>query len=465
MINLLRPFYGMPMKNKISVLFFLLIAFSATAQNKKWTLQECVEYAFKNNISVRQSELDLKTTEVTKSDAVGNFLPSASLSAGHSWNIGLTQNLSGILQQQTTQFTTAGLSTQVDIYKGLQNQMQLRRAKMAIIAGQYQLQKMKDDIGLNVANAFLDILFNKENLKVQQQQLQIDTEQAARAKQLLEGGQIPRGDLMDIEATVSTDRQRVVQAENTLLISKLSLAQLLQLDDFATFDIADEEYNMEDSEVFLQTPEAIYEKAKTLRTEIKLAQANLDVAEQDVKIARSAYQPSLIGFYSLNTRATYNDYTTFNDAGELITQSPPPFWTQFWDNKGHSFGLQLNIPILNGFATRNNVQRSKLTLERSKLAFEQQQLDLERTIYTAYTDAQGALKAYEAAVSAANARAESLNYATERYGVGLINVFDLNQAQVLSVNAQSEVLRSKYEFIFRVKILEFYFGLPIFQKQ
>ncbi|MES2485631.1 MAG: TolC family protein, partial [Bacteroidota bacterium] len=352
------------MKNKISILFFLVIAFSANAQVKKWTLRECVEYALKNNISVRQSELDLKTTEVTKSDAVGNFLPSASLSAGHSWNIGLTQNLSGILQQQTTQFTTAGLSTQVDIYKGLQNQMQLRRAKMAIIAGQYQLQKMKDDIGLNVANAFLDILFNKENLKVQQQQLQIDTEQAARAKQLLEGGQIPRGDLMDIEATVSTDRQRVVQAENTLLISKLSLAQLLQLDDFATFDIADEEYNMEDSEVFLQTPEAIYEKAKTLRTEIKLAQANLDVAEQDVKIARSAYQPSLIGFYSLNTRATYNDYTTFNDSGELITQSPPPFWTQFWDNKGHSFGLQLSIPVLNGFATRNNVERSKITLER-----------------------------------------------------------------------------------------------------
>jgi len=453
------------MKNKITIVLFCLLAVSSIAQEKKWTLQECVEYAFKNNISVRQSELDLKTTEVTKSDAIGNFLPSANLSAGHSWNIGLTQNLSGILQQQTTQFTTAGLSTQVDIYRGMQNQLQLRRAKMAIIAGQYQLQKMKDDVGLNVANAFLDILFNKENLKVQQQQLQIDQQQAERAKQLLEGGQIPRGDLMDIEATVSTDRQRVVQAENTLLISKLSLAQLLQLDDFATFDIADEEYNMEDSEVFMQTPAAIFEKARSLRTEIKLAQANLDVAQQDVKIAKAAYQPSLTGFYSLNTRITYADYTTFDEQGQLISFSPPPFWTQFWDNKGHSFGFQLSIPILNGYATRNNVERSKITLERSKLAFEQQELDLERTIYTAYTDAQGALKAYDAAVSAANARAESLNYATERYGVGLINVFDLNQAQVLSVNAQSEVLRAKYEFIFRVKILEFYFGLPIFQKQ
>lgn len=453
------------MGKNLYIALLVCLSLSATAQVKKWTLQECVEYAFKNNISVRQSELDLQTTEVAKKDALGNFLPSANVSAGHSWSIGLTQNLSGILQQQTTQFTTAGLSTQVDIYKGLQNQMQMRRSKMAIVAGQYQLQKMKDDIGLNVANAFLDILFNKENLKVQQQQLQVDLEQAERAKQLLEGGQIPRGDLMDIEATVATDRQRVVQAENTLLISKLSLAQLLQLDDFANFDIADEEYNMENSEVFLQTPEAIYAKAREQRTEIKLAQANLDVAGEDVKIARAAYQPTLTGFYSLNTRVTYADYTTFDENGELISQSPPPFWTQFRDNKGHSFGFQLNIPILNGFTTRNNVERAKISFERSKLAFEQQELDLERTIYQAYTDAQGALKAYDAAVSAADARALSLNYATERYGVGLINVFELNQAQALSVNAQSEVLRSKYEFIFRVKILEFYFGLPIFQKQ
>lgn len=453
------------MRKNLYIAFLLCTGLTATAQEKKWTLQECVEYAFEHNISVRQSELDLQTTEVSKKDALGNFLPSANFSGGHSWNIGLTQNLSGILQQQTTQFTTAGFSTQVDIYKGLQNQMQMRRAKLAIIAGQYQLQKMKDDIGLNVANAFLDILFNKENLKVQQEQLQVDLAQAKRAEQLLEGGQIPRGDLMDIEATVATDRQRVVQAENTLLISKLSLAQLLQLQDYASFDIADEEYNMEDSEVFLQTPDAIYQKAKEQRTEIKLAQANLDVAQQDVKIARSAYQPSLTGFYSLNTRVTYADYTTFNETGEIISQSPPPFWTQFWDNKGHSFGLQLNIPILNGFATRNSVERSKITLEKSKLAFEQQELDLQRTIYQAYTDAQGALKSYDAAVSAADARALSLSYATERYGVGLINVFELNQAQTLSVNAQSEVLRSKYEFIFRVKILEFYFGLPIFQKQ
>jgi len=201
----------------------------------------------------------------------------------------------------------------------------------------------------------------------------------------------------------------------------------------------------------LESPQAIYEKAKTTRSEIKLAQANLDLAEADIKIARRGYQPTLSAFYNFNTRVS--------------SALPDPFWSQVSDFKGHTYGFQLNIPILNGLTTRNTVERSKITFERTKLTFDQQNLDLERNVYTAFTDAQGALKTYDAAVSAEQARAEALVYAKERYEVGLINVFDLNQAQTLSVNAQSEVLRTKYDFIFKVKILEFYFGIPIYQKQ
>lgn len=462
------------MKDKFYILFLLALGLSAvtvTAQDKKWTLQECVDYALANNISVLQAELDLKTTSIAKKDALGAFLPTANVTGSHTWNVGLNINpLTNLLQQQTLQYSNAGLSAQFDIYRGLQNQMNYRRAKMAIVASQYQVQKMKDDTALNVANAFLEILFNKENLKVQQQQEAIDKKQLDQSSQLVEGGQIPRGDLLDIEATIASDKQKVIAAENQLLLSKLSLAQLLRLSDFSTFDIADEEYNSEQSEVLIQSPEAIFDKAKGIRTEIKLALANLEVAKQDIKIARGAYQPTLRGFYSLNTRVSYADnvtYTTPEGGGSPVPviTSQPSFWNQFVDNRGHSFGFQLSIPIINGFQIRNNVQRAKVALERSKLEFEQQEVDLKRNVYTAFTDAQGALRAYEAAVSAANARKGALEYATERYGVGLINVFDLNQAQTLSVNAQSEVLRTKYDFIFRVKILEFYFGIPITQKQ
>ncbi|RZJ53980.1 MAG: TolC family protein, partial [Flavobacterium sp.] len=390
----------------------LCAAAQSYGQVKKWTLQECVEYALKNNISVRQSELDLKLTEVDKSDAFGSFIPTANGSVSHVWNSGLNLDpVSNTNTLQTTMFTTAGFTASVDLYKGLQNQARYRKAKMAIVASQYQLQKMKEDTGLNVANAYLQILFNRENLKVQQEQLAADLRQSERSTQLLEGGQIPKGDLLDVEATVAADRQRVIAAENQLLLSKLSLAQLLQLKDFMSFDVADEEYNMAENAILFETPEAIFEKAKTIRTEIKIAQANVDLAKQDVKISLGAYQPTLRGFYNLDTRVGYSDVPYFSpDTGELLgLQSPPPFWNQFWDNKGHSYGFQLSIPILNGFSTRNAVTRSKIALDRSQLTYEQQELDLERNVFTAYTDAQGALKAYDAAVSAANARTLALS--------------------------------------------------------
>ena len=143
---------------------------------------------------------------------------------------------------------------------------------------------------------------------------------------------------------------------------------------------------------------------------------------------------------------------------------PAPVFDQFSDNKGHSFGFQLSIPILNGFSAKNNVERSKVALDRSKIAYSQQELDLERNVYTAFTDAKGALKSYESALAAVEARTEAYNYAKEKFDVGLMNAFDLNQAQTLFVNAQSEVLRTKFDYIFRVKVLEFYFGIPITQK-
>jgi outer membrane protein len=145
-------------------LFVLLLAgLTSVAQDKKWTLQECVEYALKNNISVKQSELDLQSAKIDKNSALGNFLPSLNAGANHSWNIGLNQNITtGLLENQTTQFSSVSLNSSVDIYNGLQNQNRLRRAKLSELASQYNLSKIQDDISLSVANAYLNILFNKE---------------------------------------------------------------------------------------------------------------------------------------------------------------------------------------------------------------------------------------------------------------------------------------------------------------
>jgi outer membrane protein len=447
----------------------LLICFAAKGnaqQPQKWTLEDCVNYAWTHNISVKQSELDVQSAQIEKSAGFGAFLPSANANASHSWNVGLNQNITtNLLENQTTQFTSLGANVGVDIYKGLQNQHRFRKSKLAIIAAQYQLAKMKDDIGLNVANAFLQILFNKESLKVQKDQLSISEKQMQRTQEFVDAGVLPRGDVLDSKATVAADKQKVVVAENALLISKLSLAQLLQLDNFQEFDIVDADYQAVQSEVMFQTPAAIISKAKENRVELKLAKTNMNVANKDISIARSAYQPTIQGFYGFNSRISYADIPLFDATGNLIgTRGPLPFSQQFNNNKGHQFGLQLNVPIFNGFSAKYNVMRAKVAFERTKIAYAQSELDLERTIYSAFTDAQGAYKAYESALTARDARSTALAYAKERFDVGLMNTFEYNQAQTLFVNAQSEVLRTKYDYIFRTKIVEFYFGLPIILK-
>ena len=441
----------------------MFIGTLAQAQVKKWTLQECVDYALKNNISIQLTNLDNKTAAIEKTAAVGGFLPIVNANASHSWNIGLNQNITtGLLENQTTQFTSAGLNANVPIYSGLQNINRLRRANLSILAAQFQLSKMKDDISLNVANAFLQILFNKENLKVQKELLANDNKQFTRTDELVKAGVLPRGDLLDVTATVASDKQKVVAAENILFLSKLSLAQLLQLDDFQNFDTAEANYEAKQSATMLESSENIIAKAKQDRVELKIAKANLDIAQKDISIAKGAYQPSLTGFYSFSTRASNSGRITGVDGmGNPILSNPLPLFDQFSNNKGHNFGVQLNIPILNGFTVKNNVDRSKIAYERTQIASKQAELDIERNVFTAITDAKGAINAYEAAVTALEARTEALNYAKEKYDVGLMNSFDFNQAQTLYANAQSEVLRTKYDSIFKVKVVEFYFGIPI----
>ena len=473
------------MKKYLFTIVLLLQVITAFSQSKKWTLEECVNYAIKNNISIKLSELDSKTASIEKNSAIGNFLPTINSNIQHAWNIGLNQNIvTGILENQTQQNTAIGLNVGVTIYSGLQNQNRLRRANLSIAATQFQIAKIKDDVSLNIANAFLQILFNKENLKVQNQQLANTEKQLARTNELVNAGSVPKGDLLDIKATIAGNKQNVVIAENALLISKLSLAQLLQLADFKDFDVQETIADDKQSSIMLENPENILKKAKQERIELKIAKSNVEIAEKDITIAKGAYQPRLSAFYGFNTRAVYNDQVVgvkpnldnpfspigiVNATGQTVSKpnfipelgNPAPIFDQFSDFKGNSFGLQLAIPILNGFQVKNTVERNKVNLARNKIALQQSELDLERNVYTAYANAKGAQNAFESAKIAVEARQNAVDFAKEKFNIGMMNSFDFNQAQVLLVNAQSEVLRTKYDYIFKIKIVELYFGIPI----
>ncbi|MDX1278706.1 TolC family protein, partial [Oceanihabitans sediminis] len=265
---------------KIIFILFALVSITSQAQDKLWTLQECVEYALENNISVKQSELDLQNAELNKKDAFGNFLPSLNARVSHSWNIGLNQDpVTFDAVNSTTRNLSGGISSGVNIYNGLRNLNQLRRSNLEILASQYQLDNMKDNMSLTIANAFLQILFNKEQLKVLQAQQAITQEELQRTTDLVEAGSLPRGDLLEIEATIASQDQQVVNAENAIFLSKISLAQLLLIEDYENFDIIDTAYEVPPTSILNESPQAIIAKAKETRYDIKIAENNSEIAE------------------------------------------------------------------------------------------------------------------------------------------------------------------------------------------
>ena len=433
------------------ILFLLsLIAFQLQAQEKKWTLEECVDYAVKNNISIKQSELDLKATEIDKLEAIGGFLPSLNGNANYSMNTGASINpVTNQFQNETFKSLSASANSGVMLFNGLANWRTLQRAKLTKIANSYRLDKMKDDIALSIANSYLQILFNKEQLKVQINQNIITKENIKRTQELIDAGSLPAGDIFELQATDASQEQQIVNTENALLIAKIGLCQILLLDDYANFEISDEVIALPVADLTNETQEAILEKARASVNDVKIAIANLDVAKKDVALTRSSYLPTLTGFLGYNTR--WAESIPFNFIDQL---------TLF---DGTAVGLQLNVPILNGFATRARVQRAKINQERSEFQLHQAELDLERNVYQAYNDVINARKSFEAAQKTLEARKQSFNFSKERYEVGLMNSFDFSQSTIAFENAQSEVLRTKYDYIFRTKILEFYFGIPLIQ--
>lgn len=468
----------------LSALIFTL-GIAVNAQQREWTLQECINYALENSISIKQSELDVELADIGISDAVGDFLPGVNASASNSWNTGLTQNVTtGILQTQTTRNFSAGVTASMTLFDGLRNIKQLQYAKMAKLASEYSLEQMKDDIALFVANSYLQVLFHKESLKVVEAQHKITLEQKERVRDLVEAGALPQGDLLEIKATAANEEQRIIVAQNNVRISLIALAQTLLIKDYENFNIADQEYEVLGSEVMNLPVSRVLENAEEERYEVKVAQANLELAEKEKEIAKGAYWPTLGAFFNYNTRETgagrivaggldpdepYRQIGFVESTGDIVVApnmvteigSPIPFFEQLQNNDGITYGVQMNVPIFNGFSTRNSVKRREVDVLRSEYRLEQTRLDLESNVYQAHVDAKGALKAFEAALAALDAQLLAYQYATERYNVGLTNAFDFSQAKFNLENAESEVVRAKYDYIFKLKVLELYFGVPV----
>ncbi|MFK5972139.1 MAG: TolC family protein [Flavobacteriaceae bacterium] len=443
------------MKIRLTALLLIFSVAMVTAQQKKWTLAECVTYVVDNNLTIEQYELDLENATIDRSDALGAMLPNLNASMSTSGNTGL------VLNPTTNGFITGtifsvsgGVTSSMTLFDGLRNIHRLNRAKLNAIANQYRLDDLIDDIRLNVADAYLQIASNKESLKVFRAQYEVTDQDLKRTSELVESGVLPRGDLLEIEATAANQEQQIVNAENLVLISRINLAQMLQITDYENFDIADEGFKIPPSDILSNSPKMIFEKALSFRNDIKFSRSSVDLALKDLDIAKGAKYPTLGAFLNYNTR--FSDQTRDPITGEKIG-----FKNQLWINDGVSYGAQLSIPIFNGFRTSNGIKRSQISVEKARLQFEQDKLVLETNINQIYVDVKSFSKAYEAAQKTLEARRLAYNYSKERYDVGLMNAFDFSQAQSRVDNAEASLIRTKYDYIFRLKVLEFYFGLPI----
>ncbi len=477
------------MRIKVLVLCITLFAgLGSQAQEKKWTLRECVEYALENNITIKQSELDVEATSIDRLEAIGNFLPTLNADASNFWSSGLsTDPITNENRTQTFRSSRYGVNVGITIFSGLRNIKRFQRAKLNKLLSQYNLGKSKDDIALFIANSYLQVLLNKESLKVIEKQHEITLEQLQRTKDLVDAGVLPQGDLLEIEATSADELTRIVQAENAVQIALVSLAQTLLIKDYASFDIAEQEYLVPGSEMMDKPIDQVIAKARESRYEVQIAEQNKLIAEKDLEIARGAYYPTLNGSFGYDTRESgakgfgrvldetnpvltqtigFVEGTNQNVLNQspnllLVEQNPSSYFKQLYTNDGLRYGLSLSVPIFNGFSARNAVKRNKVNVKRTEFQLEQAELDLDSNVYQAYLDAKGAAEAYEAAQVSVKAQERAYEYAKDRYDVGLTNAFDFSQSKFRLENAQSQEVQNKFDYIFKLKVLELYFGIKI----
>ena len=437
------------LKQIVTVVALLVVA-TVTGQNKVWNLQECVTHALENNITVKQGQNTLLLNEQDIKSAQGNFLPSLGASVSQSMSLGQTELFEGSFVNRTSHSTSMGIGVSQTVFNGFRNSIIYKQAQLSLETNELELNRIKDDISLNVANSYLNVLFNKERLETARAQYEFSQKQLEQVKSLVDAGVQPRANIYDSEATLSNDAQALTVAENNYTLSLLSLSQLLQVP-FDGFAVEIIEVDRPSAELMYKDIQPILNYALENRNEIKVAEKNIENAELGTEISKSGYYPSVNMSYNFGTNAFYTNLTNTEQA----------FFRQLNDNKGHSFGLSVNIPIFSRFQNKTAVAKSKIQVANSKLQLDQAKLTLESNIQRAFTDAQAALKTYIAAQKSLESQELAFSNSQERYNLGSMNSFDLEQARIRLINAQSSLINAKYDFVFKTKILDFYIGKKI----
>jgi outer membrane protein len=453
------------MKTKFVSVLALLFLINVQAQKKIWTLQECVNYALENNISIKQQELSNQLVEENVTTAKGNFLPSLNASASQSYNFGSFIDINGGRVSRDSRLNNFSLNTGVTLFNSFKNKNILIQAKKDLEAAGFNLQENKNNIMLFVVNSYLNVLLAKENIIIAQDQVKISANQVEKAKELVAAGASAKAALLEAEASKASNVENLTNALNNLDLALLSLSQLLQIPN-KNFDIKDVTLNINSGALLYNDTDAIFNKAQTILPEIKSAKIAVENAKLSVDIAKASYYPSLSFGAGLGTG--YQHYQGEKDVRVIIDPNtnlpvtiPNGFGQQLSDNLGYNLGFSLNIPIFNRFQTKVNVNKAKINQDKAKLQLLDRKLKLRESIEKAYADAKAALNQYLSAKKSLEAQKESFKNAQESYNSGVMNFFDFDQVRNRLVSAKSSMVNAKYNYVFRTKLLEYYYGIPI----
>ena len=445
---------------QLTVLVFslLFLGFQGISQTEIWTLKNCIDYALDNNIQIKQSELSSDSKEATLLQSKLNLLPSVNGSVSHSYGWGRSVDMATYeyTNQQTTQ-DYFSISGNVNIFNGFQNINQIRKNKYEYLASKFDSDKMRDDISLMIAAAYLQILFSHELVATSQESVEVTKLQIDRTSKMVEAGTLAMGSLLDIQSQGAAEELNLINAKNQLNLAYLDLQQILDLEATDNFIIDKPQLTIKKEPEILPSMQ-IYRYALTNLPEIKASEYRLKSSERTFAIAKGNRSPSLSLRAGWGTN--YSDQIVYFDPTDPNFGDVIPFGEQFNDHQNRSLSLSLSIPIFNGYQVSTYINQAKMGIENAQYNLQLQKNQVRKNVEQAFADAVAAYKSYIATKTSLLSFKEAFMYMEKKFNVGMVNSIDYNVAKQKLTKAESDLLTAKYNYIFKAKILDFYMSKP-----
>lgn len=436
------------MRGKYLIIPCLLLWAAGVSAQQKWDLQQCISHAQAHNIQLKQQAQVVKNQEISLNSARNNRLPGVDASASQSFNFGRGLTIENTYVNRNTLSTSFSANASMSVYDGGQITRNIQVQKLQLEASMADLTRAQENLSLQVASVYLEVLFQEELLDVARQQCQLSQSQADRIKKLLDAGKAAESEWADAKALVAADEMSATQAENNYRLSLLTLSQLLELPSPEGFSVVKPELPAA-ADVVLPLPDAIMAEAVGIKPEIKAGEYRVKSAERSILLAKTGYYPKLNLGAGLGT-------SYYKTSGYETTS----FGRQMKENFNRYIGLSLSVPVFNRLQTRNQIRSARVQLYTQQLALEQTRKDIYKEIQQAYYNAMAAQRQCQSAVAAEEASQAAFALTATKYENGQSTATEFQEAKIRLAKAQSDGLQARYSFFFRTKILDFYRGVP-----